>query len=237
MVTYGQQQQTGQQTYRPPPSYGQQQQYGQGYGQPKGYGSPVEFSQGSTEKSTIAGTVSTAASFTATIGNSINFTSTYTLDSANGANSYVVMMRVNEVVCSDEKHYRCSVLFISTTLGPITKTQETSLTARVKVNVPTIRKLPDTGVDSQYSVGSSVTMTCQAEGNPTPGIHTNKTVNRYQWTFKASPNDNTTELSSVNGTLTLTNLQETDTGTYTCTAFNGFNGKFFNASNSVKLHI
>ncbi|XP_062615660.1 protein sidekick-like, partial [Saccostrea cucullata] len=272
---------------------------------------------------------------------------------ANGANSYVVVMRVNEVVCSDENHYRCSVLFMNAGSGPVTKTKETSLTTRTpaeqpydipvpvpdnieenmvvtlsctanvgkppgqlrwwryrngitapqemtgvststppvqegvcvynvtstityrmtkdddqsvwrcfvenelltmpdrdkpnqeskrvniffKVNVPIIRKLPDTGDDSQYSVGSSVTLTCQADGNPTPGIHTNKTVNRYQWTFKASPNDNVTELSSINGTLTLTNLQETDRGTYTCTAFNGFNGKCFNASRDQILQI
>ncbi|XP_062597543.1 basal cell adhesion molecule-like [Saccostrea cucullata] len=270
-----------------------------------------------------------------------------------GAYSYVVVMRVNEVMCSDEKHYRCSVLFINAGSGSITETKESSLTVRApaeqpydipvpvpdnieetmdvtlsctanvgkppgqirwwryrhgirapqemtgvssttpplqegmcvynvtstvtyrmtkdddqsvwrcfvdnelltmpdrdkpnqeskrvnvffKVNVPIIRKLPDTGADSQYSVGSSLTFTCQADGNPTPGIHPNKTVNRYQWTFKASPNDNVTELSSIKGTLTLTNLQETDTGTYTCTAFNGFNGNFFNASRDQILQV
>ncbi|XP_061179636.1 cell adhesion molecule 2-like [Saccostrea echinata] len=272
---------------------------------------------------------------------------------ANGANSYVAVMRVNEVLCSDEKYYSCSVLFINTESGPVTMTKETSLTAKApaeqpyeipvpvpdnieentevtfsctanvgkppgqirwwryrkgitapqemsgvstntpqiqegvcvynvtstvtytmtkdddqsvwrcfvdnelltmqdrdkpnqeskrvnvffKVNVPRIRKVPDTGDNSQYSAGSSVTLICEAEGNPTPGSHTNTAVNRYQWTFKASPSDGARELSSSNGTLTLTNLQETDTGTYTCTAFNGFQGKFFNASNDLSLQI
>ncbi|XP_062597540.1 nectin-4-like [Saccostrea cucullata] len=355
----------------------------------------------------LAGTVSTAGSLTATIGGSVDFTCTYTLDSgdtvypgtiswqvktgsgtsdftnmasfsppggsnsftdfandyknrsellnvtANGANSYVVVMRINEVMCSDENHYRCSILFINTGSGPITRTKETSLTVRApaeqpydipvpvpdnieenmevtlsctanvgkppgqirwwryrngitapqemtgvstatplvqegvcvfnvtskvtyrmtkyddqtvwrcfvdnelltmpdrdkpnqeskrvnvffKVNVPMIKKLPDIGADSQYSVGSSVTLTCQADGNPTPGIYKSTTVNRYLWTFKANPNDKGRELSSKNGTLLLTNLQENDTGSYACTAFNGFNGKFFNASRNLSLQI
>ncbi|XP_061188966.1 cell adhesion molecule 3-like isoform X2 [Saccostrea echinata] len=354
----------------------------------------------------IAGTVSTAGSLTATIGGSVDFTCTYTLESgdtvypgliswqaktgqgddgfsniatfsppgqgsnsfanpdyknrselfnvtASGANSYDAVMRLNEVMCLDEKHYRCQVFF-ATAAGPSSKTKETSLTVRApaeqpydipvpvpdnieenievtfsctanvgkppgqikwwryrkgitapqemstgvsantpqvqeavciynvtstitytmtkdddqsvwrcfvdnelltmpdrdkpnqeskrvnvffKVNVPRITKVPDTGDSSQYSVGSSVTLICEAEGNPTPGIHTNTAVNRYLWTFRASPNDNTTELTSNNGTLTLTNLQETDTGTYMCTAFNGFNGKFFNASKDLSLQI
>ncbi|XP_062579758.1 cell adhesion molecule 2-like [Saccostrea cucullata] len=360
-------------------------------------------------KGSYAGTVSTSGSLTATIGGSVDFTCTYTLDSGdtvypgsiswqiitgpgpeeftniatfsppgsggsnsftnfatdyknrselfnvtvNGANSYVVVMRVNEVVCSDENHYRCSVLFINTGLGPVSKTKETSLSARApseqpydipvpvpdnieentevtlsctanvgkppgqirwwryrngimapqeitgvstttppvqrgvcvynvtstvtyrmtkdddqsvwrcfvdnelltmldrdkpyqeskrinvyfKVNVPIIRKVPDSDTDSQYSVGSSVTLLCEAEGNPTPGINANTTVNRYLWTFTASPNSTASELSSNNGTLSLSNLNETDTGTYTCTAFNGFNGKFFNASNEISLQI
>ncbi|XP_061165704.1 LOW QUALITY PROTEIN: cell adhesion molecule 3-like [Saccostrea echinata] len=271
---------------------------------------------------------------------------------ADGANSFVVVMRINEVLCSDEQHYRCSVLFVNSGSGPVTKTKETTLTARTpaeqpyeipvpvpdnieenmevtfsctanvgkppgqirwwryrkgitahqesgvftntpqiqegecvynvtstvtytmtkdddqsvwrcfvdnelltmpdrdkpnqeskrvnvffKVNVPRIRKVPDTGANSEYFVGSSVTLICEAEGNPAPGIHTNTAVNRYLWTFKASPNNNASGLSSNNGTLTLTNLLETDTGTYTCTAFNGFNGKFFNASKDFSLQI
>ncbi|XP_061165700.1 uncharacterized protein LOC133174617 [Saccostrea echinata] len=55
---------------------------------------------------------------------------------ADGDNSYVVVMRVNEVVCSDENHYRCSVLFVNTALGLAPKTKETSLTARAPAERP-----------------------------------------------------------------------------------------------------
>lgn len=86
-----------------------------------------------------------------------------------------------------------------------------------------------------YSVGSSVTLTCVAQGNPSPS--TNNNINKYVWTFKAISGHNMTELPSSNGVLSLNNLQETDTGTYTCTAFNGFNGKTFNSSITDELYI
>lgn len=86
-----------------------------------------------------------------------------------------------------------------------------------------------------YSVGSSVILTCVAQGNPSPS--TNNDINKYVWTFKAISGHNMTELSSSNGVLSLNNLQETNTGTYTCTAFNGFNGKTFNSSITDELYI
>lgn len=97
-----------------------------------------------------------------------------------------------------------------------------------------ITKNPDIQ-NSQYSVGSSVTLTCVAQGNPSPS--TNNDINKYAWMFKANPGHNVTELSSSNGVLILNNLQETNTGTYTCTAFNGFNGKTFNSSITNELYM
>ncbi|XP_062604628.1 uncharacterized protein LOC134266396 [Saccostrea cucullata] len=172
--------------------------------------------------SIIAGIVSTAGSLTATVGGSVDFTCTYTLDTgdtvpggsiswqvktgsgpedftniaffsppgssgsnsftqfatdyknrselfnvtANGANTYVVVMRVNEVVCTDEKHYRCSVLFISTTLGPITKTKETSLTARAPAEQPYAIPVPD---PDNIEENMEVTLSCTANVGKPPG--------------------------------------------------------------------
>ena len=86
-------------------------------------------------------------------------------------------------------------------------------------------------------MGSSVTLTCTAKGNPSPDTNIDKNINKYEWTFKASSEDNATVLTAVGGQLTLNNLQESQTGTYTCTAFNGFNGKVFNSSASQMLQI
>ena len=82
-----------------------------------------------------------------------------------------------------------------------------------------------------------MTLTCKAQGNPSPDISPDQTINKYVWTFKAKSEDNATELVSVNGQLNLTNLEESSRGVYTCTAFNGFNGKLFNKSTDEELQI
>lgn len=102
------------------------------------------------------------------------------------------------------------------------------------VGVPNITKYPNV-LRSKYSVGHSVTLTCVAQGNPSPS--TNNDINKYVWTFKANAGDNVTELASNNGILILNNLQETNTGTYTCSAFNRFHGKLFNSSTDEELYI
>ncbi|XP_048773181.1 cell adhesion molecule 3-like isoform X2 [Ostrea edulis] len=139
----------------------------------------------------------------------------------------------------DQSVWRCSVdNELLTTQPDQNKPNQESQRVDVyyKVRVPTITRNPDPG-DMQFAVGSSVTLTCVAQGNPRPGIHVDKNANKYVWTFQASPGENTTELPSTNGVLTLNNLQESETGTYTCTAFNGFNGKSFNASKDTSLQI
>ena len=103
-----------------------------------------------------------------------------------------------------------------------------------KIRVPQITKYPD---NSEYVLGSSVTLTCKAQGNPTPDNSADQTINKYVWTFKAISEENATELVSVNGQLNLTNLEESSRGIYTCTAFNGFNGKLFNNSTDEELQI
>lgn len=75
-----------------------------------------------------------------------------------------------------------------------------------KVGDPKIKKNPDI-LNSVHSVGSSVTLTCVAQGNKGPS--TNNDINEYVWTFKAISGHNMTELSSSNEVLSLNNLQET----------------------------
>ena len=91
--------------------------------------------------------------------------------------------------------------------------------------------------NSEYVLGSSMTLTCRAQGNPSLDTSADQTINKYVWTFKAKSEDNATELVSVNGQLNLTNLEESSRGVYTCIAFNGFNGKAFNNSADIQLQI
>ncbi|XP_056009544.1 uncharacterized protein LOC125680233 [Ostrea edulis] len=102
------------------------------------------------------------------------------------------------------------------------------------VGIPIISKVPD---HSQYLNGSMVTLHCTALGNPRPNGNDNDTINKYVWTFQGLNTDNVTELSTENGTLFLRNLQEDDSGMYECFAFNGFNGKLFNASQNIEIRI
>eukprot|EP00105_Crassostrea_gigas_P008213 XP_011422698.1 PREDICTED: cell adhesion molecule 3-like [Crassostrea gigas] len=152
---------------------------------------------------------------------------------------YKVTFSIQPVVTKDDDQsvWRCSVDNELLTGSPDQNKPKLE-TARInvfyKVVDPKIAKHPDIS-NSRYSVGSSVTLTCVAQGNPIPS--TNNDINKYKWTFQTISSHNVTELSSNNGVLSLNNLQETDTGTYTCTAFNGFNGKTFNISITDELYI
>nr|XP_034304156.1 cell adhesion molecule 1-like isoform X1 [Crassostrea gigas] len=158
-----------------------------------------------------------------------------------GVCAYNVTFSIQPLVTKDDDQsvWRCSVDNKLLTSFP-DQDKPNQETARInvfyKVGVPKITKGPDTP-NSQYSVGSSVTLTCVANGNSSPSTIIDKNINKYVWTFKANPGDNATELSSNNGVLSLNNLQQTDTGTYRCTAFNGFNGKVFNNSFEQGLKI
>ncbi|XP_065933405.1 hemicentin-1 isoform X2 [Magallana gigas] len=154
---------------------------------------------------------------------------------------YNVTFSIQPVVTRDDDQsvWRCSVdneLLAGSPDQDKPNLETAKINVFYKVGIPKITKTPDTP-NSQYSVGSSVTLTCKAEGNPSPSTNIDKNINKYVWTFKANPGDNATELSSNNGVLSLNNLQKTDTGTYTCTAFNGFNGKTFNSSYKEQLQI
>ncbi|XP_048777666.2 uncharacterized protein LOC125681554 [Ostrea edulis] len=139
----------------------------------------------------------------------------------------------------DQSVWRCSVdNELLTTQPDQNKPNQESQRVNVyyKVRVPTIW-LRNAG-NKQYPVGSDVTLICEADGNPRPRTYRgDRNINKYVWTFRADPSDNATKLASNNGDLQLTNLQESQTGIYTCTAFNGFNGKSFNASRDTSLQI
>ena len=125
------------------------------------------------------------------------------------------------VFCLDKAIFLCSHMCICSCITD-------------KIGIPEIIKYPD---NSKYVLGSSVTLTCRAQGNPSPDTSVDQSINKYVWTFKAKSEDNATELVSVNGRLNLTNLEESSRGVYTCIAFNGFNGKAFNNSADIQLQI
>ncbi|XP_078324803.1 cell adhesion molecule 2-like isoform X2 [Crassostrea virginica] len=156
-----------------------------------------------------------------------------------GVCDYNVTFSIQPVVTKDDDQsvWRCSVdnVLLSSVSDLNKPNQETErINVYYKVGVPSITNSPN---NLEYSVGSSVTLTCTAKGNPSPDTNIDKNINKYEWTFKANSEDNATVLTAVGGQLTLNNLQESQTGTYTCTAFNGFNGKVFNSSASQMLQI
>ncbi|XP_078310127.1 uncharacterized protein LOC144618295 isoform X2 [Crassostrea virginica] len=154
-----------------------------------------------------------------------------------GVCAYNVTFSIQPVVTKDDDQsvWRCSVendLLSSVSDRPYQETQR--INVYYKIGIPEIIKYPD---NSKYVLGSSVTLTCRAQGNPSPDTSVDQSINKYVWTFKAKSEDNATELVSVNGRLNLTNLEESSRGVYTCIAFNGFNGKAFNNSADIQLQI
>jgi hypothetical protein len=71
-------------------------------------------------------------------------------------------------------------------------------------------------------------MTCVADGNPLP------TDEEYRWTFQAVDSNATEETISNGKYLILQNLQEENSGTYTCTVTNSLN---FTDSQNVTLTV
>jgi hypothetical protein len=68
-------------------------------------------------------------------------------------------------------------------------------------------------------------MTCVADGNPLP------TDEEYRWTFQAVDSNTTEETLSNGKYLILQNLQEENSGTYTCTVTNSLN--FMDSQNII----
>lgn len=101
-----------------------------------------------------------------------------------------------------------------------------------KVGTPTIEVTPNR---TTFTAGSFVILSCNANGYPSPLIDNH--INYLLWTFTPHGKSDDVILISNNGLLSLENLQHKDSGKYTCTAHNGFNGKAFSSTNHVDLSI
>ncbi|XP_062619840.1 carcinoembryonic antigen-related cell adhesion molecule 6-like [Saccostrea cucullata] len=135
----------------------------------------------------------------------------------------------------DQSVWRCSVNNNLLTAYPdYEKPHEDSKKIRVyyAVSTPSIEITPNY---SKYQEGSNITIYCSADGNPSPLIDNH--INYYIWTFKPRGKSDDVILTSNNGLLALQNIQEKDSGRYTCTAHNSFNGKNFSSSNHVEINI
>lgn len=135
----------------------------------------------------------------------------------------------------DQSVFRCSV---SNNLVKADKDydnpHEDTKTIRVlyKVGSPIIEVTPN---KTEFTAGSFVILSCNANGYPSPLIDNH--INYLLWTFTPHGKSDDVILISNNGLLSLENLQHKDSGRYTCTAHNGFNGKTFSSSNHVDLSI
>ncbi|XP_061188050.1 CD166 antigen-like [Saccostrea echinata] len=135
----------------------------------------------------------------------------------------------------DQSVWRCSVNNNLLTAYPdYEKPHEDSKKIRVyyKVSTPSIEVTP---YYSKYQVGSNITIYCSADGNPSPLIDNH--INYYIWTFRSRGKSEDFILTSNNGLLALQNIKEKNSGRYTCTAHNSFNGKEFNSSSHVEINI
>ena len=61
--------------------------------------------------------------------------------------------------------------------------------------------------------GNNLQLTCEASGTPLPSI---------TWTKEEPGNQGSTSVVQEGKVLTITNINRTDAGNYTCTAYNGF---------------
>lgn len=89
----------------------------------------------------------------------------------------------------------------------------------VKVRDPIIMKYPN---QSTYTEGSSIILlTCISNGNPLP---------TYSWYFNGT-------FINTGSVLEIRDGRESANGFYICDASNSFNGKQFEVSKSVYIHI
>lgn len=88
--------------------------------------------------------------------------------------------------------------------------------------MPTITKYPN---NSYYieNEATSINLTCKSNGNPKPN---------YQW-YK----ENNNELISTSANWTITDINVTNSGAYTCNVSNTFNGKTHRNAKHVHINI
>lgn len=91
-----------------------------------------------------------------------------------------------------------------------------------KVRIPTVTKHPD---KQNYVVGedTSLTLSCTSDGNPTPV---------YRW-YKNNHDDNI----STDENFTLSNINTTDKGQYTCNVSNTINGLTYTEVTTIEVNI
>lgn len=96
------------------------------------------------------------------------------------------------------------------------------LTFSDPVRMPTIIKYPN---KTEYVLGedTSLHLTCKSDGNPKPSCY---------W-YKENPKRQV----SSNENLTITNMNITDNGTYTCETNNTVHGKTYQKAAIVKIRI
>ncbi|CAC5399308.1 unnamed protein product [Mytilus coruscus] len=90
------------------------------------------------------------------------------------------------------------------------------------VGMPTIFKYPN---KTDYVLGEATTirLTCESDGNPKPS---------YYW-YKENPKEHV----GSNENFTITNMNITNSGTYTCAANNSFHGDTYQKTANVKVKI
>ncbi|VDI77719.1 Hypothetical predicted protein [Mytilus galloprovincialis] len=115
---------------------------------------------------------------------------------------------------------RCVV--VSPLAGHDLYTDSEQLEVEYKVRIPTVTKHPD---KQKYIVGedTSLTLSCTSDGNPAPV---------YRW-YKYNLDDNI----STDENFTLSNINTTDKGLYTCNVSNTINGLTFTEVTTIEVNI